>query len=167
MNKKDIQLLYEYNRWANALMLNAVSNLTAEQFTRDLSSSHHSVRDTLVHILFGEWIFLMRWQGTSPKDMFSPTDLPNVSLLGAKWAEIERNQEEFVDRLTDESLETVIAYINTKGEAWKYPLGQMMQHVVNHSSYHRGQVTTMLRQLGVEAVPTDFLVFIDVKSGAA
>jgi uncharacterized damage-inducible protein DinB len=59
------------------------------------------------------------------------------------------------------------SYINTKGEEWKYPLEQMMQHVVNHSSYHRGQVTTMLRQLGVEAVPTDFLVFIDVKSGAA
>jgi uncharacterized damage-inducible protein DinB len=144
-------------------MLDAAAALTAEQFTRDLSSSHHSVRDTLVHILSGEWIWLRRWQGTSPKAMFNPADFPSVELLRAQWVEVERDQTDFILSVTDESLETVIAYINTKGEEWKYPLGQMMQHLVNHSSYHRGQVTTMLRQLGVGAVATDFLVFIDMK----
>lgn len=65
--------------------------------------------------------------------------------------------------MTDESLATVIAYTNTKGEGWAYPLGRMMQHVMNHSSYHRGQVATMLRQLGAEVNPVDLLVFMDVK----
>jgi uncharacterized damage-inducible protein DinB len=84
--------------------------------------------------------------------------------LQTKWAEIEREQADFVSGLPETSLETVIAYVNTKGETWRYPLGQMMQHVVNHSSYHRGQITTMLRQLGAEAVSTDFLLFFDKPS---
>lgn len=167
MSKNDIQLLYEYNRWANGRMLHAVSRLTAEQFTQDLSSSYRSVRDTLTHVLSAEWIWLMRWQRMSPKAMLNPMDYPKVESLRAKWADVERNQADFINRVTDESLERVIAYTNTRGEEWKYPLGQMVQHVVNHSSYHRGQVTTMLRQLGAEAVPLDFLVFIDMKSGAA
>jgi len=167
MNKKDTQFLYEYNRWANARMLDAASGLTTEQLTRDLSSSYHSVRDTLVHILSGEWIWLRRWQGTSPKAMLNPADFPSVGSLRAKWAEVERDQTAFIHQLTDEALETAITYTNTRGEHWTYPLGHMMQHLVNHSSYHRGQVTTLLRQLGAEAVPLDFLIFIDMASGAA
>ncbi len=165
MNKNDIELLYEYNRWANGQTLHAVSQLTGEQFTRDFSSSYRSVRDTLTHVLSAEWIWLMRWQGMSPKSMLSPIEYPKVELLRAKWAEVERNQANFISQLTDESLEKEILYTNTNGEEWKYPLAQMMQHVVNHSTYHRGQVTTMLRQLGAEALPLDFLVFIDMKSG--
>jgi uncharacterized damage-inducible protein DinB len=165
MNKKDIELLYEYNRWANAQVLDAVSALTPEQFTQDLSNSHRCVRDTLTHILAAEWIWLRRWHGVSPKALLNPADFPDIDSLRTRWAEVERGQTEFIASLTDESLQRVIAYINTKGEEWKYPLGQMMQHVVNHSSYHRGQVTTMLRQVGATAVPLDFLVFIDVTSG--
>jgi uncharacterized damage-inducible protein DinB len=96
--------------------------------------------------------------------MFNAADFPNAAVLKTKWAEVENEQTDFVNSLTDESLERVIAYTNTNGEVWQYSLGMMMQHVVNHSSYHRGQVTTMLRQLGAEAVPLDFLVFIDEKS---
>ncbi len=87
---------------------------------------------------------------------------PNLNSLRMKWTEVEREQMDFVNGVTDESLESVIDYVTTKGEEWRYPLGQMMQHVVNHSSYHRGQVATLLRQLGAEPAPTDFLIFIDV-----
>ena len=162
MDKQDIQLLYAYNRWANAQLLNASAAVTAEQFTKDLSGSHRSVRDTLTHTLAAEWIWLMRWRGVSPKALFNPVDFPNLGLLKERWAEFEREQTDFVDAVTDESLGEVIAYVNTKGEEWRYPLWQMMQHVVNHSTYHRGQVATMLRQLGAEPVPTDFLLYFDV-----
>ena len=162
MNKHDIQILYDYNRWANAQTLDASAKLTAEQFTRDLSSSHRSVRDTLTHILAAEWVWLMRWDGVSPKALFDPLDFPDFASLRAKWAEVEREQMDFVGGVTDESLAHVIAYTNTKGEEWKYPLWQMMQHVVNHSSYHRGQAVTLMRQLEAEPAPTDFLIFFDV-----
>jgi uncharacterized damage-inducible protein DinB len=162
MNSNDLQLLYEYNRWANARVLDTVSKLTAEQFTKDMGNSFPSVRDTLTHIMSAEWIWLRRWKGTSPKAMLNPIDYPSLDLLRAKWAEIEREQMEFVHSVTDEALETVVAYVNTKGEHWEYPLWQMMQHLVNHSSYHRGQVTTLLRQLGAKPASTDFLLFFDV-----
>ena len=161
MNKQDVQILYDYNRWANARTLDAASALTAEQFTRDMSSSHASVRDTLAHILAAEMIWLKRWNGMSPRALLGAADFPHLPALRAGWAEVEREQSDFIARLTDESLARVIAYTNTKGEEWKYPLWQMLQHVVNHSSYHRGQVAAMLRQLGAEPAPTDFLVFFD------
>ncbi len=164
MNKDDIQLLYKYNRWANAQVLSAASRLTEEQFTKDLLSGHRSVRGTLTHILAAERGYLMRWKGISPRASFDPMNFPNLNSLRMKWAEVEREQMDFVNGVTDESLESVVAYVNTKGEEWRYPLWQMMQHVVNHSSYHRGQVATLLRQLGAEPAPTDFLIFFDVTS---
>jgi len=167
MNKNDIHLLYEYDRWANARMLDAVSRLSAEQFTADFSSSFHSVRDTLTHLLSADWIWLRRWKGTSPTAMLNPADFSDFAALRAKWAEVEKEQMAFVEQLTDELLASRLAYTNTKGERSEYPLGQLMQHVVNHSSYHRGQITSFLRQLGAEPVATDFLIFMGVKAKAA
>lgn len=163
MNKQDVEYLYKYNRWANARVLYAVSKLTPEQFSRDLQSSHRSVRDTLAHILAAEWIWLERWKGVSPNALLIPTDFSTVESLETRWAVVEGDYTEFINGVTDGSLATVIAYTNTRGEEWAYPLGQMLQHVMNHSSYHRGQVTTMLRQLGAEVNPVDLLVFMDVK----
>jgi uncharacterized damage-inducible protein DinB len=164
MNAADIQLLYQYNRWANNRVLDVASTLVPEAFTKDLSSSHRSVQGTLTHIMSAEWIWLMRWNGTSPPAMLDPAGFPTVQSLRTKWSDIAHDLANFVIKITDEFLHTEIAYLNTKGETWQYPLGQMMQHVVNHSSYHRGQVVTMLRQLGAKAVATDFLLFLDWKS---
>lgn len=164
MDINKIHLLYEHNRWANGRTLDAVAALTAEQFTKDLGSSYRSVHETLTHILAAEWIWLMRCKGVSPPQLFDPADFPGLASLRVKWDEVERDQKAYIDTLTGESLETVIAYTNTRGEQWRYPLWQILQHVAMHSSYHRGQVTTMLRQFGAEAVTTDFLVFIDEKA---
>ncbi len=72
-----------------------------------------------------------------------------------------REQMEFINHLTEAALEQEISYINFKSQNWRYPLARMLQHVVNHSTYHRGQVATMLRQLGAAPVSTDFLLFFD------
>jgi uncharacterized damage-inducible protein DinB len=163
MNKRDVEYLYEYNRWANARVLDAVSTLSSEQFTTDLQSSHRSVRDTLAHILAAEWIWLERWNGVSPRALLDSNDYPTVESLRMRWAKVEHDCEEFFKSVTDESLDEVITYTNTKGEEWAYPLVRMLQHLMNHSTYHRGQVVTMLRQLGAEVTPVDLLVFMDVK----
>jgi uncharacterized damage-inducible protein DinB len=163
MNAKDFQILYEYNCWANACVLDAVAKLTAEQFTRDLSGSFASVRSTLVHIMGAEWVWLQRWKGTSPKKFYDPPEFPNTAALRAHWTKIENEQMEFIKNLTDELLPMKISYINFKGENWTYALWQMLQHLVNHSTYHRGQVATMMRQLGATPAATDFLLFFDKK----
>lgn len=165
MDTATIQELYEYNRWANSRVLEAVSKLAAEEFTRDLQSSHCSVRDTLIHMMSGEWIWLVRWKGMSPKAMLDPAEYPTSTAVRARWADLQREQAEFVASLTGESLRRVVRYVNLRGEAYAYPLSQMMHHVVNHSTYHRGQVVTMLRQLGATPAATDFLVFYDSAKG--
>lgn len=163
MESDRIKALYEYNRWANDRMFEAVSRLTPEQYTKDMQSSHRSVRDTFVHVISAEWIYLQRVRGTSPKALWSPLDFPTVSKLRERWVELAREQMAFIANLTEEQLKKPITYINLAGEPFTYPLWLILQHVVNHSSYHRGQITTMLRQLGATPEATDFLLFYDVQ----
>ncbi|MBI4547081.1 MAG: DinB family protein [Ignavibacteriae bacterium] len=167
MDLDRIKALYQYNRWANAKVFDTVSTLKLEEYSRDLKSSYRSVRDTMVHIISAEWIWLTRLRGTSPKAMWLPSDFPTVLTLRSRWESLAQEQAEYMGKLTEESLSVLITYVNTRGETYTYPLWQILQHVVNHSSYHRGQITTMLRQLGAEPVATDFLLYYDMVSELA
>ncbi len=167
MTKDDIQLLYEYDRWANYRVLQAVSALSAEEFTRDLGGSFRSVRDTLVHIVGCEWGWLRCWKEPSPSPtfvtdfwtrhdaLFNPNAFPSLDAVQLKWAEVEREQVEFVNRLTNESLGRMLPVRTTQ-----ICLAHLMQHLANHSTYHRGQVALMMRQLAAEPRATDFAMFL-------
>jgi uncharacterized damage-inducible protein DinB len=167
MNKDDIQLLYEFDRWANNRVLQAVSVLSPEQFTRDLGGSFRSVRDTLVHIIAGEWGWLAHWKEPASSAafiadlrkrrdaLFYPEAFPNLAAVRSKWTEIEKEQAEFVNRVTNESLKKTLPLRGTQ-----ISLAHLMQHLANHSTYHRGQVALMLRQLDAAPLATDFHVFL-------
>src|SRR5688572_19279483 len=99
MNTADILLQFDYNRWANAKLLEAVAALTNEQLTKELGSSYSSVRDTLTHILSSEEVWLMRWKGISPKAMLDPAYFPDVRSIKAKWNEVELDQWNFVSKI--------------------------------------------------------------------
>ncbi len=127
MTRDDIQLLYEYDRWANNRVLQAASELSADQFTRDLGGSFRSVRDTLVHIVGGEWIWLAYWKEppshssafltdlrTRRDALFNPHAFSNVAALQVRWEEVEKEQIEFVNRVTNESLETMLPFRTTQ-----------------------------------------------------
>ena len=139
------------------------STLTNEDFIRPMGNSFSSVRDTLSHILGAEWIWLERWQGRSPKALLDAATFPKVQSLESRWETVEHDQTQFIETLTPQRLVEELAYLNQRGQLYSYPLWKQMVHVVNHSSYHRGQATTLLRQLGAEAVSTDFLVYYDEK----
>jgi len=158
-----IRQLYDYNRWADRRILAMASTLTNEDFIRPMGNSFSSVRDTLSHILGAEWIWLERWQGRSPKALLDAATFPKVQSLESRWETVEHDQTQFIEALTPQRLVEELAYLNQRGQLYSYPLWKQMVHVVNHSSYHRGQVTTLLRQLGAEAVSTDFLVYYDEK----
>jgi uncharacterized damage-inducible protein DinB len=159
----NIRQLYDYNRWAGRRTLTAASALASDDFLRLMGNSFSSVRDTLAHILGAEWIYLERWQGRSPKALLDPATFPTVQSLESRWEIVERDQMQFIEALTPQRVREELAYVNLRGQRYSYPLWQQLVHVVNHSSYHRGQVTTLLRQLGAEAVSTDFLVYFDEK----
>jgi uncharacterized damage-inducible protein DinB len=165
MTKDDMQLLYEYDRWANNRVLQKASELSDEQFTRDLGGSFRSVRDTLVHIIGGEWCWLAYWKELSHSSafltdlrrrrdaLFNPDAFSSVAAVQLKWAEVEKEQTEFVSRVTNESLEQMLPFRTTQ-----IRLVHLMQHLANHSTYHRGQVALMMRQLNAEPLATDLHV---------
>ncbi len=165
MNLETVRLLYDYNAWASHRVLEACAALTDEQFTRDLGSSFRSARDTLVHIMEVEWLWLERWHGHSPAGLAPPEQFPNLARIRTRWTEIERDLLGFVAGLSPADVERVIEYRNLRGNRFSYPLKSMLQHLVNHGTYHRGQVTTMLRQLGAQPRPTDFLRYFDALAG--
>jgi uncharacterized damage-inducible protein DinB len=154
----EIRQLYDFNRWANGRILEAAAALAPEPFDRDLGSSFPSVRATLAHVLGAEWIWLARWNGTSPT---APPAwaLGDVASLRARWAEVEAGQAVLLASLDDDRLDQAIDYRSLAGEPYRSRLWQMLRHVVNHSTYHRGQVTTMLRQLGAAAPATDLILY--------
>jgi uncharacterized damage-inducible protein DinB len=147
MNQQELQTLLDYHYWARDRVLDAAEKLTPDQFGRDLGSSFRSVRETLAHIYAAEWAWCSRWNGVSPTAF--PADSPaDVTAIRAKWGELESNVRAVLDRMREQGLDQVIAYRMLNGDARSSIFWQMLQHVVNHASYHRGQVTTMLRQLG-------------------
>lgn len=167
MKSEEVVALYEFNSWANHKTLEAVGALTTEQFIRELGSSFSSVRDTLVHIYGVEWIWLERLQGRSPAGFPATRDFAEVGKLKARWAELDTMQLEYVRGIFQADLEEVMEYKTLSFGAGRNPRWQMMQHVVNHGSYHRGQVTTMLRQLGAKAASTDLITFYRQRNTAA
>jgi uncharacterized damage-inducible protein DinB len=159
MDIETLRTLFEFNSWADQRTLESCAALTPEQFTRDLNSSFHSVRDTLVHIFGAEWLWLERWQGRMPTALpWAPSFLDHSS-VGARWVEIDRDLRQFVAGLKPEDIGRSFQVRTTSGGLYTQPLWQMMQHLVNHGSYHRGQVATMLRQLGAKPVATDLILF--------
>ena len=147
--------------------MQAVSPLIAEQFTHDLGGSFRSVRDTLVHIIGGEWIWLAYWKQPPCSSalladlrkrrdaLFNPDAFPNVAAVRSEWVEVEKEQVEFVNRVTNESLEKMLPFRTTQ-----IRLVHRMQRLANHSTYHRGQVAAMMRQLDAKPLATDFRVFL-------
>ena len=158
-----IQDMHNYNRWANVRILDTAAKLSNEDFIRDLQNSYPSIRDTLAHMMSAEWVWLERCRGSSPKEMLPSSSFPTVSALRERWDEIHRQLSELVNTITEEILNTTISYVNFQGETWRYLFWQTMCHLFNHSTYHRGQAITMLRQLGAEPVSTDFLLYYDLE----
>jgi uncharacterized damage-inducible protein DinB len=167
MNTEDIRLLYDYNSWANHRILEACRPLTPEQFTRALGSSFPSVHATLVHIGEAEWLWLERWHGRSAGGLRPASDFPDFESVQRRWTEVERNLIDYVASLRAEDLARIVHHKTTQGVPQAAPHWQMLQHLVNHGTYHRGQVATMLRQLGSKAISTDLIVFYRERASQA
>jgi uncharacterized damage-inducible protein DinB len=159
MSPDEIRILYDYNAWANRRSLDAAAALGVEQFLKPLSSSFSSVRDTLAHIWGSEWLWLERFQGRSPASLPDVAQFDDVAALKSRWQEDEVRLLKFVASLSQEDLNKVHEYRTLSFGQYKNSLWQSMQHMVNHGTYHRGQVATMLRQLNAKPLSSDLIHF--------
>jgi uncharacterized damage-inducible protein DinB len=165
MDLDTIQQLYAYNAWADQRTVAACEALTTDQFLEPLGGSFGSVRNTLAHIMDVEWLYIERWHGRSPSGFPKPENYPDLAHIKDRWASINVDIDQFLRELTNKRLTEITEFRTTKGILYRHPLWQVMQHVVNHGTYHRGQVATLLRQLGVTPHATDLVLFYRESSG--
>lgn len=149
MTPAEILDLFSYDRWATGRQFEVVEELTEDQYARDMGSSLGGIRGTLVHIYAAQLIWFTRWRGESPAALVTEADVPRLGELRDRWSMLRVRIDEFAAGLTPAALDRPFAYANTKGVSFNDPLGHQILHLINHSTYHRGQVTTLLRQIGV------------------
>lgn len=160
MNKQDITLIYKYNQWANNKILEQVSNVTQDQFVAPAAFPHGGLRGTLVHTLFAEWIWRHRWEGTSPTVRLKPEDFPNFESLQSRWADEESLLMKFVEKVTEEQLESHFFYTSTEGSPYERVLWQAMYHLVNHGTQHRSEAAALLTDYDRSPGDIDFIYFL-------
>lgn len=165
MTFQELHTLLDYHYWARDRVLDAAELLDQERFTRDLGNSFRSVRDTLAHVYSAEWAWYSRWQGHSPTTPLAADMFPDLHTIRAAWRDHEVKVRALLDELGEDGIQRRMEYKMLSGQAAASIFWHMLQHVVNHATYHRGQVTTMLRQLG--ALPpksTDLIAYYREKS---
>jgi uncharacterized damage-inducible protein DinB len=158
MTFEDVSTLLDYHYWARDRMFDALDALTPEQYTRDLGNSFRSVRDTVAHMYFAEWVWYSRWTGQSPTAFPDTESFPDLASIRSPWKSQEQKVRLFVGGLYEDGMTRVFDYKLFNGQAGKSVFWHMLQHVVNHATYHRGQVTTMLRQLGAAPAKSQDLI---------
>jgi uncharacterized damage-inducible protein DinB len=159
MNVAEVRELYEFNAWAHRRIFDALAGLPPEPYQRDLKSSHGGLHGTLCHIVWAEQLWLTRWLGAPAPAVAQGKDLGSLAEVRARWDEVETRRRAFLDGLTDAKLTATITVQPSSGGAYVHTYLQTLQHVVDHSSYHRGQIITLLRQLGTKPPSTGLILF--------
>lgn len=149
--------LFDYNAWANRIIFDAVAQLPDEQYFRDLKSSFGGVHGTLCHIVWVEQVWLHRWLGRPNPAVAQGTDLKSLAEVRSRWDAVEAERGSFLAGFNEKRLEDTIRVRPSGGGEFTHSFRQMFRHFINHSSYHRGQIVTFLRQLGSKAPNTDLI----------
>jgi len=160
MKKDEILTLYQYNAWANTRILNATSTVNHEQFLAPTSFSYGSLRATLVHTLFAEWIWRRRWEGYSPTEWLMPEDFSTFEELQDRWNTETSNLMAFVQSVNEDKLNSAIHYRTTNGKQRQNTLWHLMVHLVNHGTQHRSEAAAMLTDFGHSPGDIDMIVFL-------
>jgi uncharacterized damage-inducible protein DinB len=155
----DIVALFAYDRWANRRVLDACRKLTAEQYFAEPAPGWSSVRSTISHIALATE-FNLRTLACVPDDSIpTDADLATVDDAAQLLERAYRRFEELRPALTPERLNTVLT-LRAVGRTFTLPPWAILRHIVNHSSYHRGQVASKLKQFGIELPITDFFWWV-------
>jgi uncharacterized damage-inducible protein DinB len=157
--KDDLSRLLRYTVWANHRIMRSAATLAAPEFKRDLGGSHGGIRGTLAHTMWAELVWLERWKGLPNPPRIDESEFADIVALRDRWTVIEEHRLAWLDGLGADGPASIIRYQTTEGVPYENPLWQLVQHAANHSTYHLGQLTIFLRQLGARPVATDMIVW--------
>ena len=155
---KELSRLYHYDEWATNKLIDAAEKLDSAELQKNLGTSFGSLHGTLVHIYGAQFIWLSRWKGSSPP-IPSVQEIPDLAELKSRWQKLREELSTYLNSTSDEQLQQPLSYQDLKGNPWSEALYQQIQHVLFHSMYHRGQVVTLLRQLGQTPPQTDLIAY--------
>jgi uncharacterized damage-inducible protein DinB len=154
--------LFAYNSWANARILDAAARLPAEQLDAAPVPGHLSLRATLVHALFGEYLWRRRWEGEHPTRVLAPEELPTLEAIRNRWDADEQVLRRLLAALDDGDLDRMIGYrtiITLPSVTGSLPLWRLLTHVAIHSVQHRTEAAMMLTALGQSPGNLDIVFF--------
>lgn len=159
MTANELVTHLQFSAWASKRMLDAAAQLSPQEVTRDLKTSHASVLNTLAHIYQADRIWFSRLEGVPRMTLTDPGEEHTLAVLQRDWPPLHARFVAWASSLEDADMDRVVVYKNTKGQAFEQRVSQAILHLVNHASYHRGQVTTLLRQLGRVPPGTDLIAY--------
>jgi len=148
----------DYTAWAGQRLLDAVVGLTDEELNRDFGTSEHSVVGTLVHIFAADRVWLYRVAGGENPGFVSAADR-SLAVLQNDWPAIHERWRIWASGLSDEAVQRSLDYRDMKGNPWRNPVWQIVLHVVNHGTHHRGQAAGFLRAMGKVPPPLDLIYY--------
>ena len=155
-----LQQHIDYNVWASRRLLHTVSSMSPEELTHDFGTADKTILGTLAHLYAAEKSWLARMQeGTAAIQNRTTADNQLETLL-QKWTETQNNWKIWVSQLPPEAPDQAMEYLDLQGRPWAQPLWQILLHVVNHSTHHRGQISGFIRALGKTPPPLDFIAFV-------
>ena len=150
-----LQTHLEYSAWASRELVAAASRLSAGELTRDFGTADRSVLGTLAHVFGADRIWLARVTG-APVQKLTDRDR-DIAVLQNEWPELQARWKEWARALTVESAAEVLSYTDLRGNPWSQPLWQIVLHVVNHGTHHRGQAAGFLRAMRHTPPPLDLI----------
>jgi uncharacterized damage-inducible protein DinB len=161
-----LRLHLDYTAWASARLLEAAGNLSPEEVTRNFDTADKSVAGTLGHIFAADRVWMARVEGVTLKAFISPEDR-ELDYLQREWPALLDRWRKWAAGFTDETTLECATYRDLKGNEWSTPYWQIIMHVVNHGTHHRGQVAGFLRAMGKIPPPLDLIAYYRVLGQAA
>ena len=160
-----LQDLLAYSAWSSRRLVEAAAQLPFEQLTRDFGTADKSVLGTLVHIFAADRLWFARVAGTQPATFISEADY-HLTVLQNDWPQVHDQWRDWAARLTPETAAADLSYADMRGNRWQQPIWQVVAHVVNHGTHHRGQAAGFLRSMGQVPPPVDMTVFYRTRTPA-
>ncbi len=153
------QSLFAYNSWAWRRVFPSLASLPDAEYKAERPFFWGSLHGLMTHGVTAEWIWLERIQGNNPTKLLDPDDFADFAGIRARW-EIERERwGDYLADLTETELQRTVVYRNTRGTTYQMPARAILQHVVNHSTEHRSQMTPVLFQLNAGTKMLDYMAF--------
>jgi uncharacterized damage-inducible protein DinB len=150
--------MFEYNRWADERLLTACGQLTDEQYAREIGGSFPSIRATVAHHAGALRAWRTRFEGGDVRSLPSETEVPNAETAMRLMVEGHETLAREASRPAEE-LDQIFTYRSMRGFMVSLPRWAVLRHVVNHGTYHRGQIANMMRQVGVAPPSTDYFLW--------